>query len=233
MTIEAVAPPTEREPELRGQTIVVIGGSAGNRAGDGEACAGRGRRADPDRAQSRAAADGGSRARRSERRDVDADDSAALETFFAHLEGPIDHVMVTAGGPYYAPLAEMGFDAARRALGEHPMLMVGVARHAAAKPRRHASVHGRHRGPPRGCRDHLGDAGRPSGPHGQPGARGRTGSRQPDRRRLRRHSLVGVAPSAISSKHGATSSARRFRSGGWSDRPTSPRWPSTSWPTSR
>jgi len=29
MTIEAVAPPTEREPELRGQTIVVIGGSAG------------------------------------------------------------------------------------------------------------------------------------------------------------------------------------------------------------
>jgi len=50
----------------------------------------------------------------------DADDSAALEAFFAHLEGPIDHVMVTAGGPYYAPLAEMDFDAARRALGEHP-----------------------------------------------------------------------------------------------------------------
>src|SRR3954453_20714679 len=135
MSIEAVAPPTERRPELGGQTIGGIGGSAGKRAGDAEACPGRGRRADPDGAQSRAAADGGSRARRSERRDVDADDSAALETFFAHLEGPIDHVMVTAGGPYYAPLAEMDFDEARRALGEHPMLMVGVARHAAGKVR--------------------------------------------------------------------------------------------------
>ena len=29
MTTEAVAPSTEREPELRGQTVVVIGGSAG------------------------------------------------------------------------------------------------------------------------------------------------------------------------------------------------------------
>jgi NAD(P)-dependent dehydrogenase (short-subunit alcohol dehydrogenase family) len=29
MTIEAVARPTECEPELRGQTVLVIGGSAG------------------------------------------------------------------------------------------------------------------------------------------------------------------------------------------------------------
>ena len=29
MTTATVAPPTEREPELRGQTLVVIGGSAG------------------------------------------------------------------------------------------------------------------------------------------------------------------------------------------------------------
>jgi NAD(P)-dependent dehydrogenase (short-subunit alcohol dehydrogenase family) len=43
--------------------------------------------------------------------------------------------MVTAGGPYYAPLADMDFDEARRALQEHPMLMVGVARHAAGKVR--------------------------------------------------------------------------------------------------
>jgi NAD(P)-dependent dehydrogenase (short-subunit alcohol dehydrogenase family) len=44
--------------------------------------------------------------------------------------------MVTAGGPYYAPLAEMDFDEARRALQDHPMLMVGVARYAAGKVRR-------------------------------------------------------------------------------------------------
>jgi NAD(P)-dependent dehydrogenase (short-subunit alcohol dehydrogenase family) len=43
--------------------------------------------------------------------------------------------MVTAGGPYYAPLAEMDFDEARRALQERPMLMVGVARYAAGKVR--------------------------------------------------------------------------------------------------
>ena len=55
--------------------------------------------------------------------------------------------MVTAGGPYYAPLAEMDFDEARRALQEHPMLMVGVARHGAAKVRPGGTlrVHGRHR----------------------------------------------------------------------------------------
>jgi short-subunit dehydrogenase involved in D-alanine esterification of teichoic acids len=29
MTTETIAQPTEREPELRGQTVVVIGGSAG------------------------------------------------------------------------------------------------------------------------------------------------------------------------------------------------------------
>ncbi len=65
----------------------------------------------------------------------DANDSGALEDFFAHVEGPIDHVMVTAGGPYYAPLAEMDFDEGRRALQEHPMLMVGVARYAAGRVR--------------------------------------------------------------------------------------------------
>ena len=65
----------------------------------------------------------------------DANDLAALEGFFEHLEAPVDHVMVTAGGPYYAPLAEMDFDEARRALQEHPMVMLGVARYAGGKVR--------------------------------------------------------------------------------------------------
>ena len=43
--------------------------------------------------------------------------------------------MVTVGGPYYATLADMDFDEARRALQEHPMLMLGVARYAAGKVR--------------------------------------------------------------------------------------------------
>jgi NAD(P)-dependent dehydrogenase (short-subunit alcohol dehydrogenase family) len=133
MTSETAAPPTEREQELLGQTVVVIGGSAGigletaRRAraeGANFILTGR----DPDRLKNAATALGALST-------ATFDDSAALEAFFAHLEGPIDRVMVTAGGPYYAPLAEMDFDEARRALQEHPMLMVGVARHAAGKVR--------------------------------------------------------------------------------------------------
>jgi NAD(P)-dependent dehydrogenase (short-subunit alcohol dehydrogenase family) len=135
MTTETVTPATERKPELRGQTVVVIGGSAGigletaRRArveGADVILAGR----NPERLQQAAVELG---ARRTAT--LDANDSAALEDFFDHLEGPIDHVMVTAGGPYYAPLAEMDFDEGRRALQEHPMLMVGVARYGAGKVR--------------------------------------------------------------------------------------------------
>jgi NAD(P)-dependent dehydrogenase (short-subunit alcohol dehydrogenase family) len=121
--------------ELRGQTVVVIGGSAGigletaRRAraeGADVILAGR----NPDRL-TKAASELGALSTST----LDANDSDALEAFFAHLDGPIDHVMVTAGGPYYAPLAEMDFDEGRRALQEHPMLMAGVARYGAGKVR--------------------------------------------------------------------------------------------------
>jgi NAD(P)-dependent dehydrogenase (short-subunit alcohol dehydrogenase family) len=135
MTTETAASTIEREPELRGQTVVVIGGSAG--IGLETARRARAEGADviltgrnPDRLKDAATALGAV-----ETATFDANDSAALKAFLRDLEGPIDHVMVTAGGPYYAPLAELDFDAARRALQEHPMLMVGVARHAAGKVR--------------------------------------------------------------------------------------------------
>ena len=135
MSTETVIPPTQREPELLGQTVVVIGGSAGigletarlaRAEGADVILAGR----SPDRLQHAAAEIGAQRTAT-----FDATDSAALEAFFERLEGPIDHAMVTAGRPYYAPLAEMDFDEARRALTEHPMLMVGVARYGAPKIR--------------------------------------------------------------------------------------------------
>jgi NAD(P)-dependent dehydrogenase (short-subunit alcohol dehydrogenase family) len=124
-----------RAPELLGQTVVVIGGSAGigletaRRArteGADVILTGR----DPDRL-ARAADEVGARSTAS----FDANDLDAVATFFADLDGPIDHVMVTAGGPYYASLAEMDFDQARKALQEHPMLMLGVTRHAGGKVR--------------------------------------------------------------------------------------------------
>ena len=61
--------------------------------------------------------------------------SAALERFFAELPAPIDHVMVTAGGPYYAPLADMDFARARRDIDEHLWLPLHVARDAAGRVR--------------------------------------------------------------------------------------------------
>jgi NAD(P)-dependent dehydrogenase (short-subunit alcohol dehydrogenase family) len=135
MTTETAAPTIEREPELRGQTVVVIGGSAG--IGMETARRARAEGADvvltgrnPERLKQAASQLGVTSTAT-----FDASDSAALEAFFEDLAGPIDHAMVTAGGPYYARLADMDFDEARRALQEHPMLMVGVARYGAAKVR--------------------------------------------------------------------------------------------------
>jgi NAD(P)-dependent dehydrogenase (short-subunit alcohol dehydrogenase family) len=135
MSTATTASLTQHEPELLGQTVVVIGGSAGigletaKRAraeGADVILAGR----NPERLESAASAVGALSTAT-----FDANDSAALEDFFTGLEGPIDHVMVTVGGPYYAPLAEMDFDEARRAIAEHPMLMAGVARYGAGKVR--------------------------------------------------------------------------------------------------
>jgi NAD(P)-dependent dehydrogenase (short-subunit alcohol dehydrogenase family) len=129
------APPTQREPELVGQTVVVIGGSAG--IGLETARRARAEGADvvltgrnPDRLKD-AANELGAQTTAT----FDANESAALEAFFESLPGPIDHVMVTAGGPYYATLADMDFDEARNALQEHPMLMLGVARYGSGKVR--------------------------------------------------------------------------------------------------
>jgi NAD(P)-dependent dehydrogenase (short-subunit alcohol dehydrogenase family) len=121
--------------QVRGQTIVVIGGSAGIGLETGRQARAEGADViltgrNPERLE-KAASELGARSTAT----FDADDSAALEDFFAQLNGPIDHVMVTAGGPYYAPLAEMDFDEGRRALQQHPMLMAGVARYGAGKMR--------------------------------------------------------------------------------------------------
>ena len=105
MSTATVGPPSGREPELLGQTVVVIGGSAGigletaRRAraeGANVVLTGR----SPERLQ-HAASELGALSTAT----FDANDSAALEAFFEHLAAPIDHVMVTAGGPYYARLS--------------------------------------------------------------------------------------------------------------------------------
>jgi NAD(P)-dependent dehydrogenase (short-subunit alcohol dehydrogenase family) len=121
------------EPELAGQTVVVIGGSAG--IGLETARRARAEGADvvltgrnPDRLE-QAARDVGAQRTAA----FDANDSAAAASFFAELAGPIDHVMVTAGGPNYGPLLEMDLDRVRQAISGHVVCYLDVARNAAAK----------------------------------------------------------------------------------------------------
>jgi len=125
----------QHEPELLGQTVVVIGGSAGigletaRRAraeGADVVLTGRNR----ERLERAAQEVGAVRTAA-----FDAADSERLERFFAEGPKPIDHVMVTAGRPYYAPLADIDFAEARRSLDEHLLLPFEVARASADKVR--------------------------------------------------------------------------------------------------
>jgi hypothetical protein len=56
-----------------------------------------------------------------------ANDTAALQSFFSELPAPIDHVMVTAGGPRYGPLLQMNSARVRDAVSEHLVLALEVA----------------------------------------------------------------------------------------------------------
>jgi NAD(P)-dependent dehydrogenase (short-subunit alcohol dehydrogenase family) len=123
-----------REPELLGQTVVVIGGGAGigfetaRRAhAEGAKVILTGRNAQ--RLQHAASeVDALSTAA------FDAADPVALDRFFRDLP-TIDHVMVTAGRPYYGRLADMDFAKIRDHIGEHLLLALYVARSAANKVR--------------------------------------------------------------------------------------------------
>ena len=135
MTTAATPVSTAREPELLGQTVVLIGGSAG--IGFATAKRARAEGADvvltgrnPERLE-RAARELKARSSAA----FDANDEGALQRFFADLPEPIDHVMVTAGGPRYGPLLEMTPADVGEALGSHPSLAIEVARHAAPRMR--------------------------------------------------------------------------------------------------
>jgi NAD(P)-dependent dehydrogenase (short-subunit alcohol dehydrogenase family) len=65
----------------------------------------------------------------------DATDFPRLRGFFNTLSGPIDHVLVTGPGPYYAPLAELDLDKARRDVESHLLLPIEVARSAVGRVR--------------------------------------------------------------------------------------------------
>jgi len=129
------APPGHREPALLGQAVVVIGGSAG--IGLETARRARAEGADviltgrnPERLQ-RAASEVGALITAA----FDATDFERLARFFHELPRPIDHVLVTGPGPYYAPLAELDVEKARRDVDAHLLLPLQVARNARGKVR--------------------------------------------------------------------------------------------------
>lgn len=127
--------PTHRDPQLHGQTVVVIGGSLGigletarRASAEGAKLILTGR--DPDHLQ-RAASELDALSTAA----FDATDPALLEKFFSDVPATIDHVMVTAGRPHHGRLIEMDLEQARRALDENILLRLQVARNAAPKMR--------------------------------------------------------------------------------------------------
>jgi NAD(P)-dependent dehydrogenase (short-subunit alcohol dehydrogenase family) len=135
MSTVTTAFPVCREPELVGQTVVVIGGSAGIGLETARRAHAEGAKLiltarDPERLE-RAASEVDALSTAA----FDATDFKLLKRFFDDLPVPVDHVLVTGPGPYYAPLAEFDLDRARRDIEAHLLLPLQVARHAANKVR--------------------------------------------------------------------------------------------------
>jgi NAD(P)-dependent dehydrogenase (short-subunit alcohol dehydrogenase family) len=119
--------------QLDGQTVVVIGGSAGIGLETGRRARAEGAEVvltgrNPEHLEG-AAAEVGAR----ETSAFDAGDADALRRFFEGVPGRIDHVLVTAGGPTYGPLLEMSAEEVRDGVSDHIVLAMEVARSARSK----------------------------------------------------------------------------------------------------
>jgi NAD(P)-dependent dehydrogenase (short-subunit alcohol dehydrogenase family) len=135
MNTRRPASASPREPELLGQTVVVIGGSAGIGLETARRARAEGAEVvlaarDPLRLERAASEVGALRTAA-----FDASDPALLRRFFDDQPAPVDHILVTGPGPRYAPLMDMGFEEARLAFSEHLLLAFWVARTAARKVR--------------------------------------------------------------------------------------------------
>jgi NAD(P)-dependent dehydrogenase (short-subunit alcohol dehydrogenase family) len=134
MTASINSWPVQRERDLRGQTVVVIGGSSGIGLETARLARADGAdiiltARDPDRLHRAGLELGASIAA------FDATDFDRLGWFFDALPRPIDHLLVTGPGLCHAPLAEFDLDAARRDVEAHLLLPLQVALHAAGKVR--------------------------------------------------------------------------------------------------
>jgi NAD(P)-dependent dehydrogenase (short-subunit alcohol dehydrogenase family) len=126
--------------ELSGQTVIVVGGSAGigfetarraRAAGANLVLTGR----NPERLE-RAALELQARGSAA----FDATDAAALRAFFESLPTPADQVMVTAGAPHYGPLLGMSTEEVKSALAAPLLLAIEIARLAVGRVRAGGSL---------------------------------------------------------------------------------------------
>jgi NAD(P)-dependent dehydrogenase (short-subunit alcohol dehydrogenase family) len=123
-------PTAAHKPSLAGQTVVVIGGSAGigletaRRAkAEGAEVVITGR----DEGRLKQAADQVGAGRTAA---FDALDGTVLGSFFEQFDGPIGHVLLSAGGPYYAPFADLDVADAMNYVSTHLAAPINVARYA-------------------------------------------------------------------------------------------------------
>ncbi len=124
-----------RMPELLDQTVVVLGGTAGIGLETARRAKAEGAKLilaarNPDHLTRIA-----NELKPMSTASFDITDFKRLENFFAELPGPIDHVLVTGPGPYYAPLSDLELDKARRDIEAHLLLPLLVARNAIHKVR--------------------------------------------------------------------------------------------------
>lgn len=115
---------------LKGQTVVLIGGSSGIGLATARLARAEGAEVvltgrDPHRLR-QAADDVGALSHAA----FDATEPMVLGAFLGALPMPVDHVMVSAGRPYYGRLSEMDVDEARRYVADHLGLVLDVARQA-------------------------------------------------------------------------------------------------------
>jgi NAD(P)-dependent dehydrogenase (short-subunit alcohol dehydrogenase family) len=120
---------------LAGQTVVVIGGSSGIGLETARRARAEGAEIvlaarDPERLD-HAAKELGAQSTAS----FDATDFDQLSRFFAELPAPVDHVLSTGPGPYYAPLAELDLEKARHDVDTHLFLPIQIARNAPGRVR--------------------------------------------------------------------------------------------------
>ncbi len=189
--------PIRREPALLGQIVVVIGGSAGIGLETARRARAEGAKViltgrDPQRLQRVA-----SELEVVSTAAFDATDAASLEGFFRDLPATIDHVMVTAGRPSYGRLVDMDFEQVRSAIEGHLLLALQVARNAAHKVRPGGTLlfmsgtGARRPGIGLGLTSALTAALPALAANLALEDRARAGQRH--RRRLRRHTVVGIA----------------------------------------